>query len=98
MDTGERFDSLMMFKRMREYTGVERVWNLSTFIKQRPPIFKFDYDVAYAILAMMATAALHAPFPVQVDKKALGELWEIPMETIESYFDWFCRVEILRQF
>lgn len=98
MNKGDRFDNLMMFERMRRITGVEHVWSLKKFIKHTPPLFTFDYDVAYSILAMMATAAIHAPFPVQVNKKALSELWEIPMENIECYFDWFCRVEILRQF
>ncbi|KKM96687.1 hypothetical protein LCGC14_1175570 [marine sediment metagenome] len=98
MNAGERFDNLMMFKRMRDATGVDRVWKLSTFIKQTPPLFNFDYEVAYAILAMMATAAVHAPFPVQVNKEALGELYEISTKNINSYFDWFCKVDILRQF
>ena len=98
MNSGERFDNLMMFKRMKESTGVERVWNLSTFVKHTPPVFNFDYDVAYAILAMMGAAALQAPFPVQVNKEALSELWEISLANIQSYFDWFCKVEILRQF
>lgn len=97
MNPIERFDNLMMFKRMRECTGVERVWTLSTFIKHTPPLFTFDYEVAYSILAMMATAELHVSRPVQVNKNALSDLWEIPMENIESYFDWFCKVEILRQ-
>lgn len=97
MNPGERFDNLMMFKRMRECTGVDRVWKLSTFIKHTPPLFTFDYDVAYSILGMMATAELHASRPIQVNKNALCDLWEISMENIESYFDWFCKVEILRQ-
>ena len=97
MDTGERFDNLMMFKRMRDCTGVDQVWTLSTFIKHTPPLFTFDYDIAYSILAMMATAELHVSRAVQVNKVALSDLWEISMENIESYFDWFCKVEILRK-
>lgn len=98
MNAGERFDNLNMINKMVLQTGVESIWNLTHFVKSAPPLFKFDYAVAYAILGLVGRATLAIPFPVGINKETISELYEIPLDNVEDYFVWLCRIGILRRF
>ncbi len=96
MDAGERFDNLNRFNKMIEHSNVKNIWPLEQFVIQSPPVFSFDYDTAYGILAMVGAMAVMNALPVSVDEKAVGELYETTGDNIHEYFVWFCKIGVLR--
>ena len=98
MDSGERFDNMEVVKGLVLQTGVKSVWNLVDIIDQSPPPFNFDLEIGYSILGIVAMSSIMVPFPVQVNKLTICEMYELPMDEVERYFDWFCTIGMLRRY
>lgn len=96
MDPGERFDNINRFNKMIERSNVKNIWPLEKFVRQSPPVFSFDYDTAYGILAMVGAMAVMHSSPVSVNEKAVSELYETTSDNIREYFVWFCKIGLLR--
>lgn len=96
MDAGERFDNRNRFNKMIESSNVKGIWPLEKFVRQSPPVFSFDYDTAYGILAMIGAMAVMNRSAVSVNEKAIGELYETSGDNIHEYFEWFCKIGLLR--
>lgn len=96
MNAGERFDNINRFNKMIERSNVKNIWPLENFVRQSPPIFSFDYDTAYGILAMVGAMAVMNTAPVQINEKAIGELYETTGDNIQEYFKWFCKIGLLK--
>lgn len=79
-------------------TDVKSIWNLVDVDTQSPPPFDFDHDIGYSILAIVAMSSIMVPFPVQVNKNTISEMYEISMDDVEHYFAWFCQLGILRKY
>ena len=98
MDTGERFDNIEVVKGLVLQTGVKSVWNLVEIIDQVSPSFNFDLDIGYSILGIVAMSSIMVPFPVQVNKITICEMYELTMDEVDQYFDWFCQIGMLRKY
>lgn len=96
MDTGERFDNINRFNKMIEHSNVRNIWPLEQFVRQSPPLFSFDYDTAYGLLAMVGAMAVMNVGSVSINKEGIGELYETTGDNIHEYFSWFCKIGLLR--
>ena len=98
MDADERFNNIETVKGLVQQTGVKSVWNLVDIIDQVPPSFNFDLEIGYSILGIVAMSSIMVPFPVQVNKDTLCEMYELTMDEVDQYFDWFCKIRMLRRY
>jgi len=98
MEYWEQDDNRHIFDHMIEATGVKNIWPLHEFVKDSPPLFKFDYDVAYALLAMLAAAELRYAFPVYINKKGVGDVFGVTKKNINEYLDWFIQLGLIRKY
>lgn len=98
MDTGERFDNMNTVNQLVQQTGVKVVWDLDEIVKQSPPSFDFDIAIGYSILGIVAMSSIMVPFPVEVNKNTISEMYELTMDEVEEYFAWFCQRGILRSY
>lgn len=96
MDAGERFDNLNRFNKMIEHSNVRNIWPLEPFVRQSPPVFSFDYDTAYGLLAMVGAMAVMNAGPVSINKDGIAELYDTTGDNIHEYFRWFCKIGLLR--
>ncbi len=80
-----------------EQTGVREVWDLNRAVDHHPPPFAFDEDIAYSILGVVAMSSIMVAWPVVVNQKTLSEMYMIPLDEVEDYFDWLCDMGILRK-
>jgi len=98
MDMGERYDNIEVVKGLVLQTGVKSVWDLLEIIEHSPPPFNFDLDIGYSVLGIVAMSSIMVPFPVQVNKKTISEMYELTMDEVEQYFTWFCKIGMLRRY
>ena len=98
MKPWDKSDNRRMFDQMIEATGVKNLWPLHEFVKDTPPLFKFDYEVAYSILAMLGAAEIRYAYPVYVNKKGVGEVFGVTKKNINEYLDWFVQLGLIRKY
>ena len=79
-------------------TGVKDVWPLQDYVRKNPPIFKFDYDIAYTLLAMLVMAEFKYAYPVYINKHGIGDVFGVNKKNIDDYMDWLTKVGLVRKY
>lgn len=97
MNDGQRKNTLLTINKWIKSTGVESVWDLPKIVKKTPPIFKFDYEIVYAILGLLSRTSISVPLPVMVNKRAIAEVYKVSVKNVEEHFNWLCKVGILKK-
>ena len=97
MNPEDRAYNIQVVEGLVDQTGVRSIWNLRQLAEQFPPSFLFDKNIAYSILGVVAMSSIMVAWPVVINKKTIHEMYMIPMDEVEGYFDWFCRLGILRK-
>ena len=97
MTPEDRDYNIRVVEGLVEQTGVKSIWDLFHIVEQKPAPFEFDYLVGYAILGIVAMSSIMVSWPVVLNKSTISELYDISIDEVEEYFDWFCQLEILRK-
>ena len=97
MTPEDREYNIQVVEGLVEQTGVKSVWDLPRIAEQRSPPFAFDENIAYSILGIVAMSSIMVAWPIVVNLKTISEMYMIPMDEVEDYFDWFCQIKILRK-
>lgn len=97
MTPEDRAYNIQVVEGLVEQTGVRSVWDMSEIAEQYSPPFAFDEDIAYSILGIVAMSSIMVKWPVVVNLKTISEMYELPMDEVEDYFDWLCAIRILRK-
>lgn len=97
MTPEDRSYNIQVVEGLVEQTGVKSIWDLPWIAEQHSPPFAFDENIAYSILGIVAMSSIMVAWPIVVNLVTISEMYEIPMDEVEDYFDWFCKIKILRK-
>jgi len=97
MEPWNSYEQRKQFERMVKDTHVKQMWPLSPFVESTPPTFKFDYELAYTILAMLVIAELNFEDYVWVNKGGLSDVFEVTKKNVNEHMAWLCVVGLIRR-